>query len=800
MDPERSVMATNKGKARAASRRAELPVIAIMHAADGTEYAKSLAQALGGMAVGMTGGTGPSWVRALRDIFGAAKPVIFLATAGAMDSSSFVGSLGVAGSIGVPVVLIRFRGVPAPVLLQEATASVRVRYMLEVPPNDVPTQPVIDELAQFLRRFERHFFPKLPIYTAPKSRPLNEGKLILIGRGEVGKTSLVKRLVRNTFSGDESKTQGINITNWPLKCGSTTYRLNIWDFGGQEIMHATHQFFLTERSLYLLVLNGREGGEDLDAEYWLKHIESFGGESPVIVVQNKIGQHPFDLNYRGLQGRYPQIREFVRTDCSTKAGLKELRAAIRNVVKKMPEVAMDFPSDWFSVKERLETMPDEFMSYEQFRQFCRDEGVADDADRDTLAAVLHCLGIALNYRQDPRLRETSVLKPEWVTQGIYRILNAPKLAKQQGELHLDDLKQLLSKERYPVDKHLFLLELMRKFSLCFAFPDQTDRYLVPELLGKEEPAETREFAPSDCLNFEYHYGVLPEGLIPRFIVRSHTLSRGQARWRSCVILAYEDCKALVTALPAERRIIVRVKNGDAGARRRLLALIRYDLERINAEFNDRLEAQAKVPLKEDPSVAIEYKKLRTFEQQGVTEFPELIGDKIIKVNVAGLLNGVDLRDERETPAGPLVQPKTLFFSYSHKDEALRDELETHLKLLERVGVITTWYDRKILGGKEWDEEIDGRLETAHIILLLVSADFLASDYIWGKEVKRAMERHQTGDATVIPIKLRECDWNGAPFEKLQGFPKDLKPVASAADRDAAWSEVSRGIRAAANGA
>ncbi|HYK00986.1 MAG TPA: COR domain-containing protein [Thermoanaerobaculia bacterium] len=774
--------------------------ISIVHAADGAEYARRIALILDAPNVELWDfGSGNRWISTLRMISDLSDSIIFIVTPSALRSGSFTASLQVVASSATLPVAITF----------DQRVSNRIVRVLEgsrahiFQDHDIvsPSSHLVEFLPQLLAQFVHNTVgTERTLPAAGESRPLNEGKLILVGRGEVGKTSLVKRLVRNKFSGDESKTQGINITNWPLKCGSTTYRLNIWDFGGQEIMHATHQFFLTERSLYLLVLNGREGGEDLDAEYWLKHIDSFGGESPVIVVQNKIGQHPFDLNYRGLQGRYPQIREFVKTDCSTKAGLKELRAAIRNVVKKMPEMAMDFPSDWFSVKERLETMPDEFMSYEQFRQFCRDEGVGDDADRDTLAAVLHCLGIALNYRQDPRLRETSVLKPEWVTQGIYRILNATKLAEQQGELHLDDLKQLLPKERYPVDKHLFLLELMRKFSLCFAFPDQTDRYLVPELLGKEEPAETREFAPLDCLNFEYHYGVLPEGLIPRFIVRSHTLSRGQARWRSGVILAYEDCKALVTALPAERRIIVRVKNGDAGARRRLLALIRYDFEGINAEFNDRLEAQAKVPLKEDPAVAIDYRKLRTFEQQGVTEFPELIGDKIIKVNVAELLNGIDLREQREIPAGPIVQPKTLFFSYSHRDEALRDELETHLKLLERLHVITTWYDRKILGGQEWDDEIDGRLETANIILLLVSAGFLASDYIWGKEVKRAMERHRAGEATVIPIKLRECDWSGAPFEKLQGFPKDLKPVASAADRDAAWSEVSKAIRAAAKNA
>ena len=133
------------------------------------------------------------------------------------------------------------------------------------------------------------------------ARPLNEGKVILVGRGEVGKTSLVNRLTKNEFNEGEDKTHGIQISQWEVRAGADDVRLNVWDFGGQEIMHATHQFFLTERSLYLLVLNGREGGEDQDAEYWLKLIGSFGSESPVLVVLNKIDQHPFDLNYRALQ-------------------------------------------------------------------------------------------------------------------------------------------------------------------------------------------------------------------------------------------------------------------------------------------------------------------------------------------------------------------------------------------------------------------------------------------------------------------------------------------------------------------
>ncbi|HEX8472611.1 MAG TPA: leucine-rich repeat domain-containing protein, partial [Pyrinomonadaceae bacterium] len=158
-------------------------------------------------------------------------------------------------------------------------------------------------------------------------RPLNEAKLILLGRGAVGKTSLVNRLLHNQFRFGEEKTEGIRITEWPLRLnGNEDVRLNVWDFGGQEIMHATHQFFLTQRSLYLLVLNGRAGGEEADAEYWLKLIESFGDESPVIVVLNKIKEHPFDLNRRALRQKYPFIRHFVKTDCADETiGLDELR-------------------------------------------------------------------------------------------------------------------------------------------------------------------------------------------------------------------------------------------------------------------------------------------------------------------------------------------------------------------------------------------------------------------------------------------------------------------------------------------
>ena len=124
----------------------------------------------------------------------------------------------------------------------------------------------------------------------------------------------------------------------------------------------------------------------------------------------------------------------------------------------------------------------------------------------------------------------------------------------------------------------------------------------------------------------------------------------------------------------------------------------------------------------------------------------------------------------------------LFYSYSHKDESLRDELETHLALLSRQELIEQWHDRRIDAGQEWAGKIDENLNRADIILLLVSAYFLDSDYSFDIETKRAMERHEAGEAVVIPAILRPCDWQSASFGKLQALPKDAKAVTS-------WSSV-----------
>lgn len=136
----------------------------------------------------------------------------------------------------------------------------------------------------------------------------------------------------------------------------------------------------------------------------------------------------------------------------------------------------------------------------------------------------------------------------------------------------------------------------------------------------------------------------------------------------------------------------------------------------------------------------------------------------------------------------------VFCSYANADEAWQQKLETHLSLLRRQGLVSLWHEQLIRPGVDWAATIDTHLETASVILLLVSADFLASDYCYSIEMKRALERHAVGEARVVPILVRPVDWTGAPFAHLRALPTDAKPISSWQDEDRALADVAAGIR------
>jgi hypothetical protein len=143
----------------------------------------------------------------------------------------------------------------------------------------------------------------------------------------------------------------------------------------------------------------------------------------------------------------------------------------------------------------------------------------------------------------------------------------------------------------------------------------------------------------------------------------------------------------------------------------------------------------------------------------------------------------------------MAQKLKIFLSYAHEDEAMKVQLDRNLVGLKRSDKVEVWQDRQLLAGAEWDSTIATEMATADIILLLISVDFNNSQYIWDKELKVALERHEKNEARVIPVILRTCDWTGMPYAKLQALPTGAKPITSFADADVAYTDVAKGIRA-----
>ncbi|OUC12470.1 MAG: hypothetical protein B0A82_22225 [Alkalinema sp. CACIAM 70d] len=474
-------------------------------------------------------------------------------------------------------------------------------------------------------------------------QPLNEAKLLLVGQGGVGKTSLVKRLIEGNYNPNERKTEGINIQPWLIQVSNQFIRLNIWDFGGQEIMHHTHQFFLTKRSLYLLVLDARIDERQNELEYWLQIIQSFGSDSPIIIVGNKVDEQPLDIDKRGLAEKYENVKAIVEISCATGRGLGELRSIITTQITMLKHIQDPLPQSWFLLKKHMENLDRDYILYSEYEEICRSQDITDHVSQRTLVELLHRLGIVLNFGDDPRLEDTHVLNPEWVTNGVYKILNDNRLMTEFcGILDCSQLNRILDSSRYPRAKQLFIIDMMQRFELCFSLEDGTsNRWLIPDLLPKQEPYTGKW---DDVLEFQYHYTVLPSSIISRFIVRMHYYADHQTWWRSGIVLGYRSNRALVKSDREARKISIFI-NGPSSTRRELLAIIRSQFDTIHYSIKGIL-AEEKVPLPNRPDIVVDYNHLLTLEELGEETFiPSGLRER---TSVRQLLDGIESEEDRRS--------------------------------------------------------------------------------------------------------------------------------------------------------
>jgi hypothetical protein len=467
------------------------------------------------------------------------------------------------------------------------------------------------------------------------TKELAEVKIILVGEGASGKTSLTRLLCAERFNLQEPMTHGIRINEWTATSRSRNIRCKLWDFGGQEIMQATHQFFLSHRSLYVLVLDGRK---DEKAEHWLRYIETFGGGSPVFVVLNKYDVHPgFDVDRIALQRKFSFIVGFYRTSCDTKYGIKNFTQALIEALDDVPMTKNRWPISWFRAKALLEQGNEPRILCEQFEDVCLKAGVKGETSRDVLLDFLHDLGKVIHFK-DFALNANHVLNPKWVTGAVYKITTDQSVATEKGLLKLDDLNEILAwkegdKHRYWPADYVFIIELMKKFELCYELNDK--EVLIPQLLCVSEPSF--KFDDKGALRFLLHYeDFLPPSIMPRFIVKRHQEINDGLRWRSGVVLKHSmlAATAVVRADNEARRIHIMVTGNDS---KLFLALICLTFRELHADF-EGLKVSERLPLPDNPSIAVDYESLLNNLEQGVERFvPE--GTKKA-YSVKGLLAGV----------------------------------------------------------------------------------------------------------------------------------------------------------------
>lgn len=420
---------------------------------------------------------------------------------------------------------------------------------------------------------------------------LYEAKLLIVGEGESGKTTLARKLKdRNAPMPDKEteRTEGIDVA--PIHIPNQVqdkkdFQMNVWDFGGQEIYHATHQFFLTKRSLYIIVNNTRSNLTDFNE--WLQKISLLTDNSPVIIVQNQVAGSPTDLDLRGLQANFSNILGVYDVDLSnTECGrFEKLEKAVQFHIQQLDHVGSVLPKQWVVIREKLneieKTKP--YISDKEFRQICKDNKITEREAMKRLSSFFHDLGVFLHFQDDAVLRRLVILKNDWATKGVYKILDDKNIQKNKGHFSYEEIEALYENTPFD-DMHSELLSLMDKFELCYQIPDiKEQRYVSPQLLSKEKPIY--EWDNHENLVIYYDYDFMPKGLLSRLMVRLYRYIKNidHMAWRMGCVFTYESTDAQVIETYGNKKIEIRIKGKHTV---RLATIITSEIDALNATFEN----------------------------------------------------------------------------------------------------------------------------------------------------------------------------------------------------------------------
>ncbi len=650
----------------------------------------------------------------------------------------------------------------------------------------------LQDMRRFLRSLEQG---------ATKNK---ECKVLVVGDGHVGKSCLVERLVHNSFEHHHHSTQGIA---WEVFNKENTddypYILNIWDFGGQELYHATHRLFMHENALYLLLWDQYSQDHDFTPvqekdrtwnwpnkklPYWLHYINVFGKNSPVLVIKSKAAgndeEHPqrpllrkiyegrfLDLKFLKLDSRYPTEAE---------NDFDDLKRAIKRAIEKS-HIDQEIPQSWDDIRKWLRSQMDEehkTLPLEKYLAYAQENGEGDQA-MDLLQNWLIPTGVV--FFKKGYFKDQIILDQNWAINAVYSILDRKdafyKLKDIQREQYYFQGKDLINIWRdkgytYTEAEMELLVDFMLSCELCFEVEAKEDhstplskrKFVAPQLLPEKMPNMVNLIREQpNMLYLRYRHQLLHDGIIQSFIVQTSQLAALEEIWNQGIIIQEEKVRAVVWANKEQGKESIVAEIPDNG--QELLIKIRDLLETLQKD----LPFTQEVGLDGDY-----YVDLKTFENCKEPKIMLTHGSKSKQIDTERL--AIFRKEARQAPSvegklgksnyrgkypysfsetTPSNKPK-VFISYAHGEDSRYVKL--FINGLKKHSDWEVFTDQEIKPGEKWHEAIQDNVKTCDFAILLLSAPFFKSQYIYDHELTGFMQRHEKEGFLFVPLMLTECDF------------------------------------------
>jgi hypothetical protein len=538
---------------------------------------------------------------------------------------------------------------------------------------------------------------------------LYEAKMLILGDGGAGKTSLLRRLYHPELPLPEpdETTEGIDIWRheWTLSNGRR-FRLNVWDFGGQQIYHATHHFFLTRRSLYLLVddtVKSHKNVTDPGFQYWLDRVEVYGGGSPVLIFQNEKGGLSKIIDLPGIQARYPKVMRRYSGDLKRPDSVADLKTGIEHLASTLPHIAEKLPAKWIDIRSEIETraIQTPYITQKEYFEIYGRHLPPDPTKALFLSQYLHDLGVFLHFQDDPLLSRSVILQNEWATQAVFRILRDKIVIENRGRFGLDDCRRLWSGSAY-ADIVPELLGLMKRFELCYELQDRHPvTLLAPILLPPSRPQALANWGQPGDLTLRYRYSFLPSGILSRLTVRLHRyVIDPEMAWTTGVLFQKEGTTVLAELLPDGREIELRARGPEA---RDLQSIVAAELEALNNSIEGlggKVDARVPCPCRDCAAATMPYYFSKTGlvrrRDHGQTSVQCEVS--YLDVDVGQLLGGIPKVDTLPAAASQAGATRKggavrIFLASSSELKADRDEFDRYFSRRDKTAFeITRWED------------------------------------------------------------------------------------------------------------